>query len=350
MGASCQTTDTVVVPEGSKATELGKTKDEQIAGLVTQVKDEQAARLMESALASKAASSVKGMLKVRDYLPAGLPSDAIKAEGDLALTRLPVDDPAETVKALERVVAIVTGQRDEANRLYREADAQTKVERTAKEAKDKEIAERDTVIKARESRIAVLEQEKANEQIAHAKDVTDAIARKDKELADFKAEQASKERATWVLWTRIAGLGLIVIGVVLLAVFKLVVEGTGLAAGGVIIGLISIFIDWLTGTWWFPWMMGGLLLAMLGAGGYAIYRMWKKGVLHDKTTTALQDLKDEASTLGNNAWETVSDHLKYRLGDKSSFWGAAQAKAVAALGLVNPKAEATPAIPSVPPA
>ncbi len=335
----CQTTETVVIPEGPKAAELSAAKDKQIGELTKQTGDLKTARAAEQAEAAKAASNLKGVLKATEYMPEGLPTDAAKAEAELGLTRLPKDDPAETVKALERVVLIVTGQRDAALKLYAEADAATKLARTEIAAKDAEITKRDGEIAARVAALTKLTQEKEAEAKAKAGEYQAALDKKDKELADFKKEQASKERAQWVLWTRIAGLGLIVVGVVLLAVFKLVAEGAGLAAGGVIIGLISIFIDWLTSQVWFPYLMGSILLGALVAAYFAIRRLYLKGELHNKVTAALVDLKDEAVTLGNNSWETVSGHLKYRLGDKNSVWGAEQAKEIAKLGLVNPAAE-----------
>ncbi len=333
---SCQTTNSIVLPSGPKAAALMAAKDDQIKGLVSQVKAEQEARLMDQALASKAASGLKGILKAREYLPDSPVKEAIGLESDLALTRLPPDDSAETVKALERVVAIVTGQRDEAQRLYREANAATAVERAAKEAKDKQIAALSIDITNREARIAVLTDEAEAEKIAHKNDVEKALAAKDKALADQAAEFASKERATWVLWTRIAGLLFIVGGAVIAIVFKIVPEGAAFVGVGVVIGLVSIFIDWLTRQVWFPWVCGGILLVMLGIGGYALYRMWKKNTLQIKVTAALQDLKDESNTLGNDVWDKVTEHLNYRLGEKD---GAAQKKLAASLGLVNLAAE-----------
>ncbi len=346
MGATeCQHTDTVVAAEGPKSAALGQTRDEQIAALTKRLADEKTQRDKDSAEAAKAASSVKGILKANDYQAPGRPTDAVKEEAQVALTRLPPDDPAETVKALQRAIEMVEGQRDKALADYHAATNEARAAQAAIAAKDKELAGKDVEIAARDKTLAQQRIDAATEKEAQRKTMQATIDAKDAEIAKVKADFASKERATWVLWTRIAGLGLIVIGVVLLAVFKMVAEGAGLAAGGVIIGLISIFIDWLTNQWWFGWMMGGVILAVMGAGGYALYRMWKAHTLQAKTTAALQDLKDEATTLGTDAWSKVKEHLEYRLGDKDSYWAKAQAKAVAALGLVNPKAEAAAQAP-----
>jgi hypothetical protein len=336
----CQT-DTIIVPEGPAATALGVAKDEQIKGLTAQVKAEQEARLLEQALAAKAASNFLGVLKALDYMDFSPAREAAAEESKLGKQRLGKDDPEETVKALERVVLLVTGQRDEALRRYAEADAATKTARAEIAAKDAEIVKRDETIKARETDIARLAREKLAEQAKHADDIKKALAAKDAEIQRIKDEAASKERAQWVLWTRIAGLGLIVVGVVLLAVFKLVVEGAGLAAGGVIIGLISIFIDWLTNQPWFPYLMGGILLSALVAAYFAIRRLWIKHELDKRKTQAIQDLRDEAAAKGDTkAIDTLDEHLEYRMGKDGSFWQKQQVKTEVALGLIDPKGEA----------
>lgn len=337
MGQQCQSTDTVILPTGPKAAALMAAQTEQIKGLTAQVKAEQEARLMEQAMASKAASGLKGILRARDYLPDSPAKEAIGLESDLALKNLPPDNPAETVKALERVVAIVTGQRDEAQRLYQQANAATTAERAAKEAKDREIADRDVTIHNREARIAVLIDEAADEKATHAADVKKVLDAKDKALKDQADEFASKERATWVLWARIISLGLIVVGAVIAVVFKIVPEGAALGGVGLLVGLVSIFVDWVVHQWWFGWAMGGCILAVLVGGGFALWRAYKRQTLQTKVTAALQDLKDESKTLGNDVWDKVTEHLDYRLGDKD---GAAQKRLAASLGLVNPKAEA----------
>lgn len=336
MGFTNCSTAPVIIPEGPKAAALSTAKDEQIVGLTAQVKAEQEARALEQALAAKAASNFLGVLKALDYMDFSPAREAAAEESKLGKQRLGKDDPEETVKALERVVLLVTGQRDEALRRYAEADSAAKAAHAEITAKNAEIAKRDDVIKVRETEIDRLTQEKLAEQTKHADDIKKVLAAKDAEIQRIKDEAASKERAQWVLWTRIAGLGLIVVGVIIMVVFKIVREGAGLAASGVVIGLISIFIDWLTAQAFFPWMMGAIILATLGAGGYALWRMYKTHTLHSKLTAAMQDLKDEAGTLGQDTWDKVEEHIKYRLGDK---WGREQKHLVGELGLINPEQE-----------
>jgi len=347
----CQTTDTVVLPEGPAATQLNAEKDKQIAGLVAQVKAEQEGRLMGQALAAKAASGLKGIQKARTYLEESPVKEAIGLESDLALTRLPPDDPAETVKALERVVLIVTGQRDEAEKRYKEADAQTKVERAAKEAKDKELADRDVELKKRADALIQLAKDKDAETVARKADFEKAMAAKDAEIKRIKDEAASKERATWILWTRIAGLGFIIIGAIIAIVFKIIPEGASFVGVGVLIGLISIFIDWITQQAWFPWLCVGIIVAILSIGGYALYRMWVRHKLDEKKTQAIQDLRDEAAAKGDTkAIDTLDEHLEYRMGKDGSFWQKAQLKTEVDLGLIDIEGEkaVAPVAPEVP--
>lgn len=326
----------IVLPQGPVATQLGTEKDKQIAGLVAQVKSEQDARLLEQALASKAASSIKGILKVRDYLPEGPPSDAIKAEGDLALTRLPKDDPAETVKALERVVAIVTGQRDEANRLYQAANAETNKAKAEIAAKDREIVARDGEIQQRDAKIAQLTKDAKAEQIAHAKDVQDTIDRLTKE-----AQEA--ERKTIMLYLGIGAIALILGGIVVIAISqgRLIIQGSILSAGGGLVILLRLAYQSLVAAPWFPYAAAVVVAIILATVGWTIWRLWVKHQLDDRKTQAIQDYIDEKTAKGDvAAAEDLKEHLVYRMGDKSTFWGKAQASETAKLGLVNPTGEA----------
>lgn len=335
----CQHTDTVILPEGPTAAQLAAEKDKQIAGLVAQVKAEQEARELEQAQAALVAANLEGILFAAEHVPTGLPRTAIEEEAKLGKERSPPANPAELLKAKDRVIAILNGEVEKARAMYGEASTEAAQAKAQIAAKDEEIVRRDRELAAREQVIAKLGEEAKIEREKHANDVKNALAAKDEAIKKVREEYASKERRWWINATRIAGLGLIVVGVVLLAVFKLPMEGGGLAAGGVIIGLLSMFFEWLTAQWWWPWLCGLLVLGVLIAIALTVYRLWKKRELHSRVTAALQDLKDEATTLGNDTWEKVSEHLKYRLGDKTSGWGKEQAKEVAALGLVNPEAE-----------
>lgn len=337
MGATqCHTTNDVVLPEGPVSTELGKTKDEQIKGLVEQVKKEQEARMLEKEQGSLAAANLDGILFAVDHIEPGLPRNAIEEEARLGKARLPESNPQEVIKAKDRVIAILQNEVAKAKELYGKAFNEAAQAKALIAEKDKIISIKDKEISDRTLKIADLEAEKVKESELHKKDMQDRLDAKDKELADYKKEQDDKDRKWWVNAIRISGLVCILAGAVLIAIFKLIPEGGIFIAVGLLIGLVSVGFDKLTSAAWFPYAAGVVALVVLGGSAFAIYRMWKTQTLHTKTTAALQDLKDEAETLGHDTWEKVSDHLKYRLGDKNSFWGKSQVKSAINLGLVAP--------------
>ncbi len=335
----CVTTDTVVLPEGPRAAELVKTLREQNAGLLTQVKAEQVARELEQLQASLAAADFETILFAATHLSPGLPRNAIEEEAKLGKARSPAPNPAEIIKGKDRVIAILQNDVATAQAAYGQAFNEAAQAKAVIATKDQEIAKRDTEIGTRDARINKLTIEAQTERDKHAGDVKKKLGEKDDEIQRLKHEYETKERATWVLWARVLSLAFIAVGALAMIVFKVIPEGAGLVGAGLLIALLTMFVDWLVSQAWWPWLCGFVLLGALGAGITAIYRMWKAHTLHAKVTSALQDLKDESQTLGTDAWEKVSDHLKYRLGDKDSFWGKAQTSKVAALGLVNPKAE-----------
>lgn len=335
----CVTTDTVILPEGPRATQLDKTKDDQITGLTAQVKAEQSARETEQMQASLAAADFETILFVATHLNPGLPRNAIEQEVKLGELRSPTPNPAEVIKGKERVIAILQNDVVAAQAAYGKAFDEAAQAKATIATKDGEIAKRDNELAARVTDITKLEVDKKAEQEAHKADVQKALDAKADEIAQIKKDYESKERATWVLWARILSLVFIAGGSLAIIVFKVVPEGAGLVGAGLFIGLLTMFVEWLTAQWWWPWLCGAILLGALFAAGRALYLMWKAHTLHDKTTKALQNLKDDAETLGTDTWAKTEEYLKYWIGDKTSFWGKAQSAKVAALGLVNPKAE-----------
>lgn len=340
MGSKCQTDSAVILPQGPQAAQLSQAKDEQIKEQAKQIEELKTTRAAEQKQASLAAANFEGVLYGAEHVDPGLPRNAIEEEAKLGKARLPEADPQEVIKAKDRVIAILQNEIAKAKELYGKAfdeAAQTKAQLAQK---DKELNQRDQDLKARDAKIEALNEAAKMEAQKHENDVRDLIAKKDKEKADLIREYESKERATWVLWTRIAGLGLIVVGALVMIVIKAFPEGGGLIGAGVIIGLVSIFIDWVTKQVWFPWAMGAIILGALVAGGYALYRTWKKHRLSEKKAQAIQDYIDEKTIKGDvSAAEDLKEHLTYRIGGKDSFWGKEQAKEVAELGLIDPKGE-----------
>lgn len=339
---SCQTTDTIILPTGPKAAALGKAKDEQIAGLLAQVKAEQEARELADQMSSLAAANFDTIIFAATYVDTGLPRNAIEEEARLGKARSRPSNPAEVIKGKDRVIAILQNEVEKAKTLYGQAFDEAAQAKLVIDAKDKEIAARDVTIKNAEARIAILTDEAQVEKDAHKADVERVLAAKDAEIAKVKSDAASKERATWVLWTRIAGLMFIVGGAIIAIVFKIVPEGAAFVGVGVVIGLVSIFIDWVTAQWWFNYACGGTILVIIAIGSYALWRMWLNHQLDIKKTQAIQDMRDEAAAKGDTkAIDALDEHLEYRLGQDGSFWQKQQVKSEVALGLVDPKGEAT---------
>lgn len=341
MGASqCHTTDTVILPEGPKATALNQSKDEQIKGLTEQVKAEIEARELEQKQAALAAANFEGILFAAEHVDSGLPRNAIEEEAKLGKARSPNPDPQEVIKAKDRVIAILQNEVEKAKALYGKAFDEAKQAKLVIAEKDAVIEERESKIRNLAVRINILTKEADAEKVAHVNDVKAALEKKDKEMADYKKAEAEKERRFLVNAIRITSLGFIVLGVVAMIVFKVVAEGAAAVACGILIGLIGIFIEWLTSQAWFPYLCIAVGLAVLIAGGFAIYKMWSKSELGDKKTQAIQDMIDEGNINGDTTTvEQLKEHLEYRLGDKNSFWGSKQLKQVARLGLINPVAE-----------
>ena len=108
-----------------------------------------AAPVLDPQASTRTASSFKGVLKAAEYFPDDdrnrLPKEAVVTESSQGIKWLPADDPQETVKALERVVAIVTGQRDKAQELYKAASEEALKANEAIKAKDEAIKAKDAV-------------------------------------------------------------------------------------------------------------------------------------------------------------------------------------------------------------
>ena len=351
LGATeCQSNAPIILPDGPAATQLGKTKDEQIKGLTQQVKDEQAARELEKQQAALAAANFDGVLFAAEHVETGLPRNAIEEEAKLGKARSPAPDPQEVIKAKDRVIAILQNEVAKAKEMYGQAFNEAAQAKAVVAQKDKDIADRAQFIIELNDKIGTLTTAAATEREQHKNDVLNKLADKDKEIQKVKDDFASKERKTWVLWTRIAGLGFIIIGAVLAIVLKMATEGASFVGVGVLIGLVSIFIDWLTSQPWFPWACLSLLVLIIGLGGYALYRVWVKHQLDDKKTQAIQDMIDEATAKGDmTAVNALKEHLTYRLGPKDSFWGARQGAEIVKLGLVDPKGEKALQTPVAPP-
>ncbi len=184
----CVTTDTVVLPEGPRATELSKTKDDQIAGLAAQVKAEQSARELEAAQAALAAADFETILFAATHLTPGLPRNAIEEEAKLGKARSPAPNPAEIIKGKDRVIAILQNDVAAAQAAYGQAFNEAAQAKAVIATKDGEIAKRDQDIRVRDGEITKLTEAAKVERAAHTEDVKKAFATKDQEIDQLKKD------------------------------------------------------------------------------------------------------------------------------------------------------------------
>ena len=339
--SSCQGANSgVTITEGPVAAELGKAKDEQIKGLTQQVIQEREKAALERQQASLAAANFDGILFAAEHVEIGLPRNAIEEEAKLGKARSPAPDPQEVIKAKDRVIAILQNEVAKAKELYGKAFNEAAQAKAQIAEKDRVIALKDVELDKRGQKISDLEVAKMAEFEKHKGDIKAALDAKDKIMADYKKAEAEKERRWLINASRIAALGLIVAGAIALAVFKMIAVGGGLAAAGVLVGLISVGIETLTSQSWWPYLCGGVFLSIVVAGLVGLYQLWVKHQLSDKKAQAIQDMIDEATAKGDTkAVEELKSNLAYRIGDKNSFWGKKQAAEVIKLGLVNPAGE-----------
>lgn len=337
----CETTNTVVAPEGPKATELLAAKNAQIEGLVAQVKREQEQREAERHNASLVAANFESILFAAEHLNQGLPRDAVEAEAKLGKERSPAPNAEEVTKGKDRVIAILNAEVAKAKKLYDEAHGQAAQAKKKIENRDEIIKQKAQEITDRQEDIARLEQEKKAEQEAAKKGLQAAIDAKNAEIARIKKEAEDKQR-NWVLnLLGYGSVGCIIIGIGVIALTKGLAWAQGglLILGGSLCIFIKISINVVVNQPWFPYAAGVVGLIILGGGAWAIYHLWKTNQLHSKVSAALQDLRDEATTQGSKLWDSVEPHLKYRLGNKNSFWGKAQMATLGKLGLIDKAGE-----------
>jgi hypothetical protein len=338
--AGCETTKTVVVPEGEVAAKLGAEKDKQIVGLVAQVKAEQEARRLEQIQAALVSANLEGILFATQHVDIGLPRNAIEEEVKLGKKRSPPADPTELLKSKDRVIAILNGEVEKAKALYSAASNEAADAKTTIAAKDQEIVARDKEIETRTGWIADLTEKAKTEREKAVKDTSDMIAAHKVEVQKLKDDYANKQQQLWLLGIRAVGLLFILGGGLAIIIFKRIPEGALGLGLGLLIGVVSVWFDKLTSAPWFPVAFGTLVLVALGAASYTIYRIVRKNKLHDKLTAAIQDLRDEDAVKGTTLFkDALEPHLHYRIGDKTTSLGKEQAATVISLGLIDPKGE-----------
>jgi hypothetical protein len=273
-------------------------------------------------LAGVAGSAYGIDIGVKHIEEAGKGRDLVVAENGLIKGAVGDPTPEQRAAAAERSVSILEGDLAKQKDLYGKAQSTIIETKKTIDVKDKEILKRDT---------ALVEQEKkaTDERLASAKKLQTTIDDYSSQIQKIKDEQKAKERRLWVNTLRYGGFGIILFGVVALAVTsgRALLPSLILIGSGSLVILIGVGIDVLTSQPWFPYAAGvvGLLcVAGLGLLGYHVYRTT---VLGKKSIAVLDDIKTEAATLaehgdveGAKLLEKVQPHIDFRFGEDKTFW------------------------------
>jgi len=303
--------------------QLGNENQKLVDDLKSQVETlKQKVAEKDKLLAGVAGSAYGIDIGVKHIDEVGKGKDLVVAENGLIKGAVGDPSPEQRAAAAERSVSILEGDLAKQKDLY--GKAQTKIEETKKviDVKDQEIAKRDATLVAQEKKAAEERDKSAKQLQATVDDFTNQIQK-------IKDEQKAKERRLWVNTLRYGGFGVVLFGIVALAVTsgRALLPGLILIGSGSLVILIGVGIDVLTSQPWFPYAAGvvGLMcVAGLGLLGYHVYRTT---VLGKKSIAVLDDIKTEAATLaehgdteGAKLLEKVQPHIDFRFGEDKTFW------------------------------
>lgn len=335
---SCNFNDVIVAPDGPKATELGKEKDNQIKRLEEYIQEKK--KEYDSILkqASLAAANFESVNYANDHVEDGLPKEAIKEESNLGKSRLESigasPDPQEIIKGKDRVIAILEGNIKRKEELYNEAFQQINNYKREIEGYKNRLSEKDSEIDSANKRISVLEEEAKQEKIAN-------LIKTQQELKELR-DKLDKQELDWM--AKILGLvgaGCILAGIIFIALTKgdMFIQGGLLSLLGGAVVLFRTFLTTLVAQPWFPIVCGIIFAIIVVLFAFGLYKLWKKIMLDRKKSQAIQDFKDESKIKGTEGWKELKEHLVYRIGDENSYWGSTQKKELHEIGMINKKAE-----------
>lgn len=210
------------------------------------------------------------------------------------LIKSAVGEPKAEDKTLAQARAISILENDLAAQKKLYGDALTKIDTTKKELadKDKEIADRDKKL--------IDQADKAeSERVKTAGETQATINGYANEIKRIKDEAAAKERRMWINTLRFGGFGIIVIGIIALAVTSggALVPGLILIGSGGLVILIGVSIDILTSQPWFPVAAGIVGLMVVAGLVLFVMHLVKVHKIADKSVAVLNDMKTESATL-----------------------------------------------------
>jgi len=344
---------TTVSPElGKENAALDQKYNDQIAALKQKAETQTAQLDSVKKIVASAGGSVHGVLVAAQHVEDGLPKDAINSEGKLAADKLATvvpADPAASLEAEQRVNLILTNQLELARKAYSDENAKVIQAKSEIAARDAEIAKRDAEIVKRDADLVAAKKAAEAERVATAKVTQDRFDAYEQAIQALKNEQAAKERRMWLNVLRFGGFGFCALGIILIALTsgEAWKQGGLLILGGASVIGIGLGFDILTSQKWFPWAFGLVALLVVGGIGWGLWHLWQNNKLYQKTTAAIQDIKDEANVVGSStkdAWDKLAEHLQYRVGAGDSFWGKVVSSRLVARGL-NSDTQVTPSVP-----
>lgn len=232
---------------------------------------EDSARKLDGAIAQAAARAKASIVVAQKYNernPAGNPRTIVGNELQVAASEIPVPaDPQALIAAGDRALAVEQGRTQQAEKSVREA-----IERADASAKELGAlrAERDAALASAKAATAQAEADLAE----NTRRNQAALDQARTEMDNLRNKLQSERQAWIVNGTRIAGIGLMVLGVLLIALTKgqELIRGLMLAAGGALMVGVAIVINQPA----FPWVFGAAIgLTVLGFGWW-LWSEWRE--------------------------------------------------------------------------
>jgi predicted nucleic acid-binding Zn-ribbon protein len=325
--SGCQTAPAPVInaQTGDENKKLVEDLNGQIATLKSQVQTLNEKLSEKDKIIGKVAGSATGIdVGVQHIEGESRGKDVVVAENTL-IKKATGEPPAEErAAAAERTLAILQGDLKRQQELYGKATAQIDETKKVIAQKDLEISNRDQEIKNRDAALAEQKKKSDQEAVATASKWQGVVNGYENRITTMKNEQAAKERKLWINTLRFGGFGIVLLGVIALAV----TSGRALAPGLILIGsgalviLIGVAIDILTSQWWFPYAAGLVGLIFLFGLGWFCWNLFKAHKNGETSVAMLNDMKTEAETLASKGdaeakslLDQIKSHAEYRFGD-----------------------------------
>jgi hypothetical protein len=325
-GKSCRKDPTPVVISATIGPETQKLIDEQNK----QIADLKAKEVENAKLKDQIAGSAYGITIGTDHITDDSKGKKIvEAENGLIKKIVGKPSPETRAEADARTISILNDDLVKQKELYGKAVEKIDTINAQIAAKDEEIKKRDqALIDQKKNSDEEIKQTAAKMQIViDERDST--IKARNATIQDMKDKQAAKERRMWINVLRFGGFGIILAGVLALAVSQgkaLIPGGILILSGSLIIG-IGLAIDIVTSQVWFPYAAFGVGVLVIIGVGWCLWHFIKEHILGKKAAAVINDMKTEAQTLsergitdGDSTLSKLQEHVHYRFGDAKSFW------------------------------